>query len=335
MSRPVVGQVPGFSYEIAPASEPSCSFCEREGLPVLKVNAKISICEPCSTLAAWVWRDYAGLTVAGAAYPLDVRFVLVLIVRERLNDFMHPFDVLMVERKDEQNAYGLPGGKVDRGEEPAAAAARELAEEVDVRTWPAALEPIHAAYSPRASLGTVFLCRGYDGDPVDGVGPEGQKVRWQPWPPGEHARHLAGFYTGVELAFDMRWRMHRQVQAGTPLSLRLGEPAVNYLLRKLAQLRGEKKVDDGRMLDSWTNVMTDEEKGICEVILAAEQKVFNAQAGLVATEAAKAAAGSASVMSGDDEDLEDDNAPPEDEGEEDGQQGLGFVRPAPPRRPPL
>lgn len=301
-------------------------------------------CEPCSALIAWVWRDRAGLGVSSSAYPLDIRFALVLIVRERPNDFAHPFDVLMTEQADEPGAYGLPGGPVERGDNPAEAAVSALQEQVDVRTWPAALEALHTAYSPRAALGTVFLCRGYDGEPANGVGPEGQKISWQPWPPGRHARHLAGFYTGVELAFDMRWRMHRQAQASTPLSLRLGEPAVNYLLRRQGQLAGRTKIDDGRMLDSWTNVMTDEEKGICQTILATEQKLANARAGAATAEASKAFAASAGVTGRDAaEDLEDED---EDELQDDelddnavggtqeaSQANLGFVRPPPPRKP--
>jgi ADP-ribose pyrophosphatase YjhB (NUDIX family) len=338
--KPFVGKVPGFEYEVKAQHGASCHFCGRVDLPLLRSASDLSskgICEPCAVLVSWAWRQSQGELVPDAAYPLDVHFVLVLIVRERLNDYLHPFDVLMVERKDEPEAYGLPGGKVEQGETPAEAAARELEEEVDIRTWPAALETLHTAYSPRASLGTVFLCRGYDGDVVDGVGPEGQKVRWQPWPPGAHARHLAGFYTGVEVAFDMRWRMHRSVQAGTPLSLRLGEPAVNYLLRKQAQLRGDRKLDDGRMLESWSNVMTEEEKGITGTILHVEQKLADARAGVASLEAAKAVAVSAGVIGGEDE--------PEEEGEEDdnavegleveaGQRDLGFVRPPLPKRPP-
>lgn len=336
--RPIVGSVPGWSYEVAPASEPFCCLCKRDGLPVIEVggDSRTSICEPCSMLLAWIWRDFAGLAVPGGAYPTDIRFVLVLIVRERPNDFVHPFDVLMVERKDEKDAFGLPGGKVEPGEEPAAAAARELEEEVGIRTWPAALERLYTGYSPRASLGEVFLCRGYDGEPDEGVGPEGSQVAWQPWPPGDHARHLAGFYVGVAQAFDMRWRMHRQVAAGTPLSIQLGEPAVAYLLRRLEQLMGRRRPDDGRMLESYANVMTTEEKEICEVILVTEQRKLDQKK--VASPTVKepeAPPPEEDEEGAEEEEVEPDDNEPPSFAEEGGERPSGFVREQLPlRRPP-
>lgn len=338
--KPIVGNVPGWSYEVSPPTEPVCCLCKRDGLPVIQVggDSRNSICEPCSMLLAWIWRDFSGLTVPGGAYPTDIRFVLVLIVRPRENDFVCPFDVLMVERKDERDAFGLPGGKVEPGEEPAAAAARELEEEVGIRTWPAALEPLYAGYSPRASLGGVYLCRGYEGEPEEGVGPEGQQVAWKPWPPGAHARHLAGFYVGVAQAFDMRWKMHRQVAAGSPLSIQLGEPAVAYLMRRLEQLGGRRRPDDSRMLESYSNVMTAEEKEICEVILVVEKRKLD-----------RAVVASPAVIEkpaevGEDEGEGEEAGEEEPESETDGNEpppfdeetgGSGFVRQQLPlRRPP-
>lgn len=335
MVRPLVGKVPGWEYELAPASEPFCSFCKRDGLPVMKIGT-VAVCEPCSMLLAWIWRDVDGFAVPGAAYSKDVKFVLVLIVRERENDFRVPFDVLMVARKDEEDAFGLPGGKVEPGETPPESAARELLEEIGIRTWPSALELLYTGYSPRASLGTVFLCRGYDGEPEEGVGPEGTEVAWQPWPPGDHAKHLAGFYTGVSLAFDQRWRAHRQVAAKTPLSLRLGEPAVAYLERRIAQIGGVVRQDDGRMLESFAAVMSGDEKDITEVILVTEERKKNATA---VTRVSQPLVPEADDEDGDEETEEgaddDGNAAEEFGAESEGGGSGGFVRPpSTTRKPP-
>ena len=337
MVRPLVGKVPGWEYELAPASEPVCSFCKRDGLPTLLVGGVggVSVCEPCSMLLAWIWRDHEGFAVSGGAYPKDVKFVLVLIVRERENDFRIPFDVLEVERKDESGAFGLPGGKVEPGETPAEAAVRELAEEVGIEIWPSSLEVLYTGYSPRAALGTVFLCRGYNGEPEEGVGPEGTEVSWKPWPPGDHAKHLAGFYTGVALAFDQRWRAHRQVSAKTPLSLRLGEPAVAYLERRMAQLAGNVRPDDGRMLDSFKAVMSQDESDIVEVILTTEERKRNTAASAV-TRVAQPLVPDAddSDEVAEEEDDENDAAAEFAEGGEGSGEG-GFVRPPTTvRRPP-
>lgn len=325
--KPLVGKVPGFSYEVCPASEPLCSICERDGLSVLLVNAQIGVCEPCSMLLAWVWRDFQGLTIPTAAYPLEIGFVLILIVRVKPEYAHAPEDpdaleVLMVERKDEPGAFGLPGGKVERDETPKEAAVRELIEETSVRTWTTALESIHTAYSPRARLGQVFLCRGYDGEPEDGSSPEGVQMAWLPWPPSLHAQHLAGFYAGVEEAFDAKWKMHRTVSATTPLSLRLGEPAVLYLERRMKILRGERKADDGRMLEIYMTAMSDDEKGICQVILSAEKKLVPPPTALVAPAAVETV--------GEEAEEADEGGDDEDENAVSGEQSeLGFVRPAP------
>jgi 8-oxo-dGTP pyrophosphatase MutT (NUDIX family) len=276
-------------------------------------------------LLAWIWRDAEGFAVPGAAYSKDIKFVLVLIVRERVNDYRAPFDVLMVERKDEEDAFGLPGGKVEQGETPPEAAVRELLEEIGIKTWPSSLDILYTGYSPRAMLGTVFLCRGYDGEPEEGIGPEGQEVAWKPWPPGDHARHLAGFYTGVSLDFDQRWRSHRAVSSTTPLSLQLGEPAVAYLERKMVMLGGGVRPDDGRMLESFATVMSQDEKDIVEVILVTEERKRN-------TKVVPQVAQSVDPENGDgdeevaDETDSDDNAATEFKSEDEENKG-GFVRP--------
>jgi ADP-ribose pyrophosphatase len=60
--------------------------------------------------------------------------------------------LLMVERRD-GHGWAVPGGKVDPGEDPAAAAVRELAEETGLNVAGAAWQPLPARYvpDPRAS----------------------------------------------------------------------------------------------------------------------------------------------------------------------------------------
>lgn len=271
--RPLVGSVPGWSYELATPSEAWCSVCERRDLPLLRAG-DARVCEPCAILVAWVWRGVEGTGVPEVAYSAEVKFALVVIARERVNDTLHPFDVLMVERKDEPGAFGLPGGKVEPGETPAEAAARELEEETTIRTWPSALQPLYTGYSPRARLGTVFLCRGYDGD-YAGPGPEGTEIAWKAWPPDDHARHLRGYYVGVSAAFIARWRTQRLAATRAPLSLQLGEPAVAYLQRRFEQADGIKKPDTERMLESFANVMSVEEKETIQIILSDAKRTRN------------------------------------------------------------
>ncbi len=84
--------------------------------------------------------------------------------------------VLAVQRPD-STEMALPGGGVDRGETPAAAAARELREETGVTAT--ALRYLGHAPSPTDSRRVhVFLVTNWDGTPYAA---EGLPVRWMEW----------------------------------------------------------------------------------------------------------------------------------------------------------
>jgi 8-oxo-dGTP diphosphatase len=56
--------------------------------------------------------------------------------------FVRHGDRILLVRSTYQSWWGLPGGRVDRGEEPRAAAARELREEASLAVAPEALAPL-------------------------------------------------------------------------------------------------------------------------------------------------------------------------------------------------
>jgi ADP-ribose pyrophosphatase YjhB (NUDIX family) len=317
------GEIRGFAWEVEKGEggkpKGTCHFCGCRDLPILLPKVEPTskgICEPCSLLVRWAWGRSGNEPVPGVVYATEPAFAGVLIVRERPNDFQQPYDVLMVE--DGSSELSLPVTWISNGESQADAAMRGLQAKTGLRTWRSALEPLYIGYSPRAHLGAVFLCRGYDSEAANE-----EALSWRPWPPSRQGGYLAGFYKGVEAAFEMRAKMQRNAGSEVPLSLALGEPAVKYVDRTFARKAGKTKPDDGRMLESWANVMSGDEKDVANVILALGQRY-----------ASPAPAPMANEATGDEDELEDEGED-DDGGEalsfEDGR-GEGFVRPPPPRK---
>jgi 8-oxo-dGTP pyrophosphatase MutT (NUDIX family) len=64
--------------------------------------------------------------------------------------------ILGVSRRDDPTAWGTPGGKVDEGEEPIDAAARELEEEVGLVATK--LHPVFSRRDAQGFVTTTFAC---------------------------------------------------------------------------------------------------------------------------------------------------------------------------------
>ncbi len=89
-----------------------------------------------------------------------------------------PTGLVLVQQRPAGKQHGglweFPGGKVEPGETPRAALARELAEELAIGVAAAALSPVVFADAPPIVL-LLYLCRDWDGEPM---ATDGALLRW-------------------------------------------------------------------------------------------------------------------------------------------------------------
>lgn len=253
----------------------ACVLCAHENIPVLCGPDKkdggyksFGICEPCARIADWRFRLLDDPELSGAPFPTVPGAALVLITRDRIvdghPDTLSPFDVLMVERKDEPGKFGLPGGKLERDESSVAAAVRELAEETGIATWESALIPIYSGFSARGRLIDTYICRAYAGKvtfmPLEGA-PE-----WKPWPPSDHVGVLKGYYRGLEMNFELRRRLYKEARAESPPPCQhLSKPALNYVLEVMGP--DYATVEGKRNASAFHANMSEEEKQAAAFVL--------------------------------------------------------------------
>ncbi len=113
------------------------------------------------------------MTQAQAARPLVIVAAAALVRGDGR--------LLLARRPEGKSMAGLwefPGGKVEPGESPEHALARELHEELGIAVQPQALQPFafaSHAYEKFHLLMPVFLCRDWSGEPH---AREGQALAW-------------------------------------------------------------------------------------------------------------------------------------------------------------
>jgi ADP-ribose pyrophosphatase YjhB (NUDIX family) len=248
-------------------SRSTCDLCLRSDLPVAMCSktddSAVAVCEPCARMVDWFWRDVRDGQLSGVPYEEVASAALVFIVRDRfidddqlVPDLKVPRDVLMVPRGDEPGKYGLPGGKVERGETPTEAALRELAEETGLTTWLASLEGLYRGYTTRGRMVQVFLARAYGGELNAG--------EWKPWPPSQHAGIHAARLACTEEAFEARLALHAARQTESPLCQGLSRAAMEKISLAMQPRMSD---SDRRHMEALSYAMTEDEKAAVKLVL--------------------------------------------------------------------
>lgn len=255
-------------FSLHTEADTKCSNCGVSGLPVLcRPDALLwpSLCEPCVKLLSWAWTQVSG-DVTGVSPPWSSSAPstsLVLITREVPQGPVvnWPFELLVVERKDQPGAFGCPGGKIEAGESPKDAAVRELLEETGLITWPGALESLYIGHSVRGRVVQLFLCRGYYGEPQAKETP----FAWKAWPPETTLNYAPGFYAGVHVAYMLR----RQIQSkyNVPLSTSVKRPTYEAIKLRLDMQKRQQEARSRPMTeDEVKNLTSDREMLNCYLL---------------------------------------------------------------------
>jgi hypothetical protein len=227
--------LPGFTYAIDAPPGMSCIICHGTGQAFLfrKGEQDVGICETCSSLAQWAWRQMAGEVPPGSPNDPAISRVYALVCRRRRvpradvpsdapevermvpapAEMNGSYEFLLVAQPDGSldlpsvAGLGLPSSR-DGDKSAIGAAARALAD-VALLSWDALLEPLFTAYTPRGHLVSVVLARAWSENSVAGGG-----RCWKPWPLSAHVGAMSGFWRSLETVWPLR--LHKHCVAGEP-----------------------------------------------------------------------------------------------------------------------
>lgn len=279
-----------------------CLICHAGDRSLLfqKDEPSVGICEPCAYYSGWAWRQLSGEVPPG--FPEEdlrkVSTICVLIARRREvpkldatpedseqvikapAELNSSYEFLLSPNSD--GTCSVPSLSMEshpetctcehcgphRGE--AAKPALSLLSSLNLRTWPALLEPLYTAYSPRGRLVGVTLIRGW----AEIVGPPANQGRsalvWRSWPLSEHTGSMAGFWRTMETVWALRLHKHCVAEDAGDLCVHLREAACRYIELQVA-VRTHQPMD-ASMLSVYRAAMSADEVAIDRLIQLAESR---------------------------------------------------------------
>ena len=251
--------LPGFTCAIDSLSDMSCLLCHAEGRVLLfrKGDAGIGICEPCTGMVQWAWRQLAGEIPPGfaeEAVTLVSRVYVLIARRKRVPkadaspdapevdrfvaapaEIASSYEFLFVDHPD--GSMDLPfasclGAQVSREREAHSASLRALAD-IGLSSWKPLLEPLYTAYSPRGRLVAVVLARGWAALPAASPVLQAEAYKttshWRQWPLSAHTGLMAGFWKAMESVWTLRLYKHCTMGEPEELCVHVREAARRYI----------------------------------------------------------------------------------------------------------
>ena len=286
--------VSGVSYTIDSLSTMSCAICRTTGRALwFRKGEDIGICEPCSILAPWAWRQLAGEVppgvVEGAADRIS-RVYVAIARRKRVPRVDAPsgasesersiaapaeldssYEFMFVERPD--GSLDLPFASNVGGRSLPSVALHSLSD-IGLVSWEPLLEHLYTAYSPRGHLVAVVLARGWAESPQTPA----IARQWRPWPISAHIGGMSGFWQTLESVWTLRLYKHCVMGEPEELCVRVREAARRYIDLQEAVRTGRAVDTDVSMLPALKMSMEADEISIARAIQLAADKVRNEKA---------------------------------------------------------
>jgi hypothetical protein len=271
--------LPGFAYAIGSPPGMSCIVCHVTGQSFLfrKGEEHAGICENCSGLAQWAWRQLAGEVAPGSPGEPAISRVYVLICRRKKvpradalpdspedkhwvpapAEINSSYEFLLVSQPD--GSLDLPSvaglslpSSGDLGKGLANAAMNALSD-VAMSSWMTMLEPLYTAYTPRGHLVAVVLARAWS----DSASSPMPGRCWKPWPVAVHVGAMSGFWRSLETVWALR--LHKHCVAGEPedICVQMRRAGREYIYLQ-ATARDDRQADASMMLALQAGMSADE-----------------------------------------------------------------------------
>lgn len=247
----MVGWEPKFSGE----GEISCLMCgEKERTTIVGTRPDVGICEACSVNLYWTWHKQ--WQDAEPADEKDTSEKVVKVVLSRLLTLAsgsranpqapESYELGLVFRPD--GGLDFPSADILPNESLAKAAGRAL-EQHGIVTWPAFVEPLYSALSPRGRMTRVVCVTAYttwvpDHGGVKTAPAADGRLQWREWPPWDHARDLKGLYAALGDVWRLRiWKYVGQSPRPSEICIGVRRAAAEYIYLQQALRAGKKDVD--------------------------------------------------------------------------------------------